>query len=474
MKNRIVWKFFGAFTVLILIVVFVLNFFVALRLSDSFEQKVSEYLKSDATLVGDLLSADLITGRQKVIQRQTVRLAEKLGQRITIFDSRGRVLADSQGSLDPLEIHADQLEIAEALESGFGQSTRFDEMQDYNIKYVAVRVSQDGEILGVVRFALPLSRVQLEIRTIYRVVLAGAVAAVAIALTVAYFLSRSITLPIRRMKETAEQIAKGDLTPRVKIRSKDELRELAESLNTMADELQQKIEDLRRMDRIRTDFVANVSHELRTPLTLIKGYTETLQSEAIADKDRAGRFVSIIKEHTDRLGNIVEDLLTLSKLESSKDLVDRERFDLKVLIEDVALGFGHAIASKKQTLNVNSRGEGFRINADRDKIEQVLVNLIDNAVKYTGENGQIELSVEALDREIRITVRDTGIGIAKEHLDRIFERFYRADKARSRKLGGTGLGLSIAKHIVLAHNGKITIDSDLGKGTTVTVSVPKE
>jgi signal transduction histidine kinase len=474
MKNRIVWKFFGAFTVLILIVVFVLNFFVALRLSDSFEQKVSEDLKSDATLVGDLLSADLITGRQKVIQRQTVRLAEKLGQRITIFDSRGRVLADSQGSLDPLEIHADQLEIAEALESGFGQSTRFDEMQDYNIKYVAVRVSQDGEILGVVRFALPLSRVQLEIRTIYRVVLAGAVAAVAIALTVAYFLSRSITLPIRRMKETAEQIAKGDLTPRVKIRSKDELRELAESLNTMADELQQKIEDLRRMDRIRTDFVANVSHELRTPLTLIKGYTETLQSEAIADKDRAGRFVSIIKEHTDRLGNIVEDLLTLSKLESSKDLVDRERFDLKVLIEDVALGFGHAIASKKQTLNVNSRGEGFRINADRDKIEQVLVNLIDNAVKYTGENGQIELSVEALDREIRITVRDTGIGIAKEHLDRIFERFYRADKARSRKLGGTGLGLSIAKHIVLAHNGKITIDSDLGKGTTVTVSVPKE
>jgi signal transduction histidine kinase len=474
MKNRIVWKFFGAFTVLILIVVFVLNFFVALRLSDSFEQKVSEDLKSDATLVGDLLSADLLTGRQKVIQRQTVRLAEKLGQRITIFDSRGRVLADSQGSLDPLEIHADQLEIAEALESGFGQSTRFDEMQDYNIKYVAVRVSQDGEILGVVRFALPLSRVQLEIRTIYRVVLAGAVAAVAIALTVAYFLSRSITLPIRRMKETAEQIAKGDLTPRVKIRSKDELRELAESLNTMADELQQKIEDLRRMDRIRTDFVANVSHELRTPLTLIKGYTETLQSEAIADKDRAGRFVSIIKEHTDRLGNIVEDLLTLSKLESSKDLVDRERFDLKVLIEDVALGFGHAIASKKQTLNVNSRGEGFRINADRDKIEQVLVNLIDNAVKYTGENGQIELSVEALDREIRITVRDTGIGIAKEHLDRIFERFYRADKARSRKLGGTGLGLSIAKHIVLAHNGKITIDSDLGKGTTVTVSVPKE
>jgi len=342
------------------------------------------------------------------------------------------------------------------------------------MKYVAVRVSLDNEVLGVARLALPLSQVQLEIRTIYRVVLWGAVASVIIAFSVAYFLSRSITLPIRQMKETAEQIAKGNFEPRVRIKSKDELGELADSLNTMANELQQKIEDLRRMDRIRTDFVANVSHELRTPLTLIKGYTETLQSEAVANEDKAGRFVSIIKEHTDRLGNIVEDLLTLSKLESSRDLIDREQFDLKALVEDVALGFGHAIASKKQTLKVNPKGEDFTINADRDRIEQVLVNLIDNAVKYTGESGRIDLSVEQSDREIRMTVRDTGIGIAKEHIERIFERFYRADKARSRKLGGTGLGLSIAKHIVLAHSGRITIDSDLGRGTTVTVTLPRE
>ncbi len=474
MKNRILWKFFGAVTVLTLIVVFVLNFFVALRLSDNFEKKVSEDLESDATLVGDLLSADLIAGRREVIQRQTVRLAEKLGRRITIFDKQGRVLGDSQSNPDPMENHADRLEIAEALGSGFGQSTRFSDVQNYNMKYVAVRVSRDDEVLGVVRFALPLSQVQLEKRTIYRVVLWGAVAAVAIALTVAYFLSRSITLPIRQMKETAEQIAKGNFQPRVRIKSRDELGELADSLNTMANELQQKIEDLRRMDRIRTDFVANVSHELRTPLTLIKGYTETLQSEAIADKDKADRFLSVIKEHTDRLGNIVEDLLTLSELQSAKDLTDRERFNLKALVGDVVLGFGHAISSKKQTLKVNPQGDDFSINADRDKIEQVLVNLIDNAVKYTGESGRIDLVVEGLDREIRITVRDTGVGIAKEHIDRIFERFYRADKARSRKLGGTGLGLSIAKHIVLAHNGRITIDSDLGRGTTVTVTLPRK
>jgi signal transduction histidine kinase len=341
------------------------------------------------------------------------------------------------------------------------------------MKYVAVRVSRDGKMLGFVRFALPQSQIRLQIRTIYRVVLFAAIAAVAIAFTAAYFLSRSITLPIRQMKETAEQIAKGDFTRRVRIRSRDELGDLADSLNTMADELQRKMEDLRQMDRVRTDFVANVSHELKTPLTLIKGYTETLQGEAMGDKVKAAKFVSIIKEHSDRLGNIVDDLLSLSELESSKGSIDCTQFELKELIDDISLGFGHALASKKLELTVNSQGDDFSINADRDKIEQVLVNLIDNAIKYTPRSGRIELSIVEHDREIRIAVRDNGIGIAKEHLDRIFERFYRADKARSRELGGTGLGLSIAKHIVLAHKGKIAVESELGKGTIVLVILPK-
>ena len=474
MKNRIIWKFFGAFAILTLIVVFVLNFFVALKLSENFEKKISEELRSDATLAGDLLQADILSGAHAAVQQQTVLLAEKLGQRITVVDANGTVLGDSEKNPAEMDNHGDRLEIVEAIRTGFGQSTRFSDTLNYNMRYVAVRVSRDDDVLGVVRFALPLSQVQLERRTIYSVVLCGAAAAVAIALTVAYFVSRSITLPIRQMKETAEQIARGNFSRRVRIKSGDELGELADSLNAMVDELQQKIEDLRRMDRVRTDFVANVSHELKTPLTLIKGYAETLQGEAIGDRAKAGRFVSIIKEHADRLGNIVDDLLSLSELESSKDRIDRTPFDLKKLVGDVTLGFGHALASKKLTLTVNSQGNDLTINADRNKIEQVLVNLIDNAVKYTPESGRIEVSVVGLDRQIRIVARDTGIGIAKEHLDRIFERFYRADKARSRELGGTGLGLSIAKHIILAHKGEIAVDSTPNRGTTVTVTLPRE
>ena len=473
MKNRLVLKFFGAFAVLTLIVVFVLNFFVSLRLSDHFEQKISAELKSNAVLVADILEKDLVEGKFEEIQRKTRMLADKLDLRITVVDSQGRILGDSEKEPSLMENHSDRLEIIEAIENGFGQSTHFSDTLNYNMKYVAVRVGRDDRILGVVRFALPLSQVQLEIRIIYRVVLFGAFAAVVIALIVAYFVSRSITFPIRQMIRTARQIAKGDFGRRVRIKSKGELGELAESLNTMADELQQKMENLKRLDRVRTDFIANVSHELKTPLTLIKGYIETLEDRAMDDKEAATKFISIIKEHSDRLGYTIDDLLSLSELELSRDCVNRTELDLKEVVDEISLGFGHALAEKNQNLTVSTQGDDFSIQADRNKIEQVFANLIDNAIKYTKESGRIEISLCEQGQTVCVIVRDNGIGIPKEHRDRVFERFYRVDKARSRELGGTGLGLSIVKHIVLAHNGKITIESEPNKGTTVSVTFLK-
>ncbi len=473
MKNRIVLKFFGAFSVLILIVVFVLNFFVSLKLHKHFEQKISAELKSNAVLVGDILQTDFVEGSFDGIQQKTKQLADKLDLRITVIEKDGRVLGDSEQQPSLMESHSDRLEVIEALENGFGQSTRFSDTLGINMKYVAVRVDQGDRVLGIVRFALPLSRVQPEIRIIYRVVLLGTIAAVIIALIVAYFVSRSITLPIRQVKETARQIAKGDFGRRVRIKSKGELGELAESLNTMADELQQKMENLKRLDRVRTDFVANVSHELKTPLTLIKGYIETLQNKAINDKEKLAKFISIIKEHSDRLGYIIDDLLSLSEVELSRDCVNKTEFDLKEVIDEISLGFEQALAEKNQSLTVSTTGDDFSIQADRNKIEQVFANLIDNSIKYTKESGQIEISLYEQDQTVRVTVQDNGIGIPREHRDRVFERFYRVDKARSRELGGTGLGLSIVKHIVIAHNGEIDIESEPNKGTKVSVTFPK-
>lgn len=473
MRRSIIWKFFAVCISLTLVTVFALNFFASLELRRDSEHKISEKLRTNALLMGEVLREQLHDGEPKVIQEKVKSLADELELRITVLNPQGMVLGDSETEPWEMENHSDRTEVIKAMKDGFGQSTRPSDTLGYNMKYVAVRVIDNGNLLGVVRFAMPLSEVQLEMQVIYRAVLLGAIVALVIALTIAFFVSSSMTSPIREMKEIAQRLSQGDFSRKVRIKSQDELGELGKSLNTMADELQAKMENLKRMDRVRTDFVANVSHELKTPLTLIKGYIETLEDKAINDTKNAGKFISIIKDHTDRLSNIIDDLLSLSELELSKDSIEKSEFDLKSLLDDILLGFGHALAAKQQKLTIEPQGQNFKIKADRDKVEQVFVNLIDNAVKYTNDGGRIEICLVEQNGGIVVTVEDNGIGIPREDLDRVFERFYRVDKARSRQLGGTGLGLGIAKHIVLAHKGEIRIESDVNRGTTVFVRLPK-
>ena len=187
---------------------------------------------------------------------------------------------------------------------------------------------------------------------------------------------------------------------------------------------------------------------------------------------RSKKFILIIKKHTERISSIIDDLLSLSELELGKDRINKEEFDLKASLDEILLGFQHMLASKKHSLHVDVKGEDFRIKADKYKIEQILVNLLDNAIKYTGDGGKISVCMSKQKEIITISVTDSGIGIPKEHLDRIFERFYRVDKARSRQLGGTGLGLAIVKHITSLHGGNIDIKSELHKGTKITISLP--
>ena len=471
--NRILWKFFFALAFLTVLAVFVLNFFVSLKLRDTFEQRITDRLRTNAILVGDILTDELLNGPSLAVRDKTDTIARQLDLRITIIDPNGTVLADSDTDPTHMDNHADRTEVALAIDTGFGQSTRRSKTLTRDMKYVAVRIDEGDNIRGVVRFAVPLSEVQIEMRLIYRIVLLAACVAVVLALIVAYFVSKSITAPITEMTETAQRIAQGDFSRKARVRRSDELGQLAQALNTMSEELQQKLENLRKMDRMRTDFVANVSHELKTPLTLIRGYIETLQDKALGDPEKAPRFVAIIKDHAERLGNIIDDLLSLSELELSKDSLHRTTFDLKQLVDDVKLGFGHALDVKSQTLSVKAQGDDFDILGDHEKIEQIFVNLIDNAIKYTPDNGRVTVSLTAQADHIRAAVADNGIGIPKKDVERVFERFYRVDKARSRQVGGTGLGLGIAKHIVLAHNGEIDIDSRLDEGTTISISLPR-
>jgi two-component system phosphate regulon sensor histidine kinase PhoR len=231
---------------------------------------------------------------------------------------------------------------------------------------------------------------------------------------------------------------------------------------------------LKELEKIRQDFVANVSHELRTPLTTIKGYAETLLEGALKE-EVAFQFVQVIKRHTDRLTKIVEDLLMLSKIESKEFRLKMEIISLRDLIDDVIDFVKEPAEKKKISIFRYEIPSSLALRADRNYLEQVLVNLLDNAIKYTPEGGRIRISaIEKDPGEIQFLIEDNGIGIPREDLPRIFERFYRVDKGRSQELGGTGLGLSIVKHLVQAHGGKVWVDSQLGKGSTFYFTLPKQ
>ena len=232
------------------------------------------------------------------------------------------------------------------------------------------------------------------------------------------------------------------------------------------------ITDLERLERIRRDFVANVSHELRTPLTAISGYAETLLEGALEDEENNRKFLEIIKSHATRLSNIASDLLALSELESERPTAESRPVSVRSAVDAALKMIGPAAQLRGVTLTSGELDEA-EVLAERGRLEQALVNLLDNAVKFNRPSGEVrvEVSREAGDN-VRIIVADTGIGIPSTDLSRVFERFYRVDKARSREMGGTGLGLSIVKHAVERMNGAVTVESQLGKGSTFTILLP--
>ena len=232
---------------------------------------------------------------------------------------------------------------------------------------------------------------------------------------------------------------------------------------------------LKALENIRRDFVANVSHELKTPITSIKGFLETLKEGAIKDPENAERFLDIIIRHTERLDTIIEDLLSLSRIEreSERGEITLEKGSVREVIEAVGRTCFKAARKKNISLECDVE-EDLSAKFNSTLLEQALVNLVDNAIKYSEPEKKVELEAKKTVGEIVITVRDQGCGIPKEHLQRIFERFYRVDKGRSRKEGGTGLGLSIVKHIVNSHRGRIDVESSPGSGSAFSIHLPAE
>ncbi|MFU0788363.1 two-component system histidine kinase PnpS [Virgibacillus proomii] len=231
------------------------------------------------------------------------------------------------------------------------------------------------------------------------------------------------------------------------------------------------ITELKKLELMRKDFVANVSHELKTPITSIKGFAETLLDDPMKDLEKNKEFLEIIYKESHRLQLLIEDLLILSRLEKENLQLVLTTFSVNEIVQEVMPIIEQRVQNKQLTFNKQIETD-LQLTADKEKVKQIIINLIDNAVNYTPENGSISLKINEVNDYVCIQVEDTGIGIEKDAIPRIFERFYRVDKARSRNTGGTGLGLAIVKHIVEVHDGEINIESEVNKGTAITVCLP--
>ena len=295
-----------------------------------------------------------------------------------------------------------------------------------------------------------------------------------ISILLSLLLAKAMVTPIQNLTVAAERVAAGDFSSKLNSDAQDEIGVLTRTFNGMAGQLEKTLDDLKKSEAMRREFVANVSHELRTPITSIRSYAETLQDSDSLPKKTSDEFLSVIVNESDRMTKIVQDLLLLSRFDAGNIEFSFERFKFEKSLHDIYNAMLLEAQRHNHRFTLELKTPIPDIVADRARIEQVLINMVSNAIKYTRDGGVIAMIAGRKEDIVWVSVRDNGIGIPKEDVDKVFDRFYRVDKARSRESGGTGLGLSIAKEIVTRHKGSIELTSRPGKGTIITVTLPVE
>lgn len=523
---------------------------------------------------------------------KAVELKRSANIRVTFIRQDGTVLGDSDHDPATMDNHGSRGEIIEAGNKGVGSTIRYSDTIKRNMLYVAVPVRDESGIVGYIRLAMSLEQVEASIRYLWFFLITGLFIVFVLAAIISYRVAYGLTGPLEKITNVANQIAHLNYRSRVHIGNKDEIGQLGQAINAMADSLQlqlnqiledenrlksvlehmtsgvvmidrkgkiallnrsaeeilgfaspellgkkfkeaklhhefahmiqecmehkehlsremnlyfpverilevnvgpmrqtsrewegvlivlQDITAIRRLEKMRSEFVANVSHELKTPVAAVKGFAETLLAGALNDPETAKSFLQIIYDESERLNRLINDILELSKIETKGIPLHFSAVHLTNFIGQ-SLDMMRPEANKKRIQLEMHVDEQMVIEADEDRLRQILINLLSNGIKYTPEGGKVKVIVEPIeanaaadDEKIRIIVSDNGIGIPKKDLSRIFERFYRVDKARSRMSGGTGLGLSIVKHLVELHKGTIRAESEIGMGTRIIMELP--
>lgn len=368
--------------------------------------------------------------------------------RVTWIGTDGNVLYDSE--TETLENHSDRPEYIDAVKTGEGKSVRKSDTLSKRIFYYAMRL-EDGTVIRIAKEAE-------SIWTIFMSALPIIIGLTVLLYVMCYFLSKHLTAKlVKPVEELVNNAANPSLVP--------EYKELVPFVGA----LKEQREDILRSATMRQEFTANVSHELKTPLTAISGYAELIENGMVSGDDSV-RFAGEIRKNSTRLLSLINDIINLSELDDGVKL-NLERMDLYEAAKNCVKNL--EVAAAKNNVKLMLLGTSSYINADKAMMDEVLYNLCDNAIRYNNKDkgGNVIVDVSnTLDGKVKLTVKDDGIGIGKEHQERIFERFYRVDKSRSRESGGTGLGLAIVKHILTSHGAQLELASELGKGTCITVT----
>ena len=388
----------------------------------------------------------------------SLQLSSQLETRIRILDMEGMTLVDSQPADDSAGLETDPL-VMDALAGRYGARTDKDDSE--TVMHLAMPVVVEDKLAGVVFLSQPLHDALAVVQALRIRWLISTGIALLLSAAVGLLLSRAISHPLHQLTDAAGAVARGRFDQQVSVSGRDEVGRLGRAFNEMVRRLQ-------AAHQMQVDFVANVSHELRTPLTAIKGTVETLRDGAVDDPSVRDRFLGTVETETDRLIRLVTDLLILSRADSEALNLQFEPTPIEEIIETVVERMIHQAEFSSLTLLVETARDMPAVLVDRDRIEQVLMNLLDNAIKYSRAGGivLIHAGVRA-EGPVYVQIEDQGIGIPADDLPRIGERFYRADRARSRAHGGSGLGLAIARALVEAHGGRLSVESVEGAGTTV-------
>jgi signal transduction histidine kinase len=463
-RKHSLWLYYGLSVAIAVSALLAVTWYVSDRFRDFFIDQIETTLETRAQgIAAELRRSGVKSGQLGTRCRSLQRMDPTI--RITLVNARGVVLCDSDADAVAMENHRSRPEIIEALDGRASSVIRFSKTLNAVLLYVAVPVDINHS-RWVVRTALSLSSINHLLNELFKKLLLLLLALVTIIFGVSVYVYRKINPPLVEIRLGAERFAHGRFAAKLPDCQVREIAELATALNQMATQLD-SLENLRR------EFVANVSHELKTPVTSIQGFAETLLEGAKDNPEDLERFLQIIARQSGRLADIIDDLLTLSRLESAPldELLAIDRYDLCEILESCREACRSRAEKKDIAMMVDCFGE-VEVVADRSLLTQAVINLIDNAVKYSPDHTTVTVSGSQEEHRVRIAVTDEGPGISEHHVPRLFERFYRADKARSRRLGGTGLGLAIVKHIAGVHQGEVDVQSRFGHGSTFIILLP--